>query len=70
VIDIKKAVSELIRVAKKQIIVTVPCQHYFYYTLDLHIHFFPKKEILINLINIENYKIKKIAGDWVYIGYL
>ncbi|SRR6056297_603505 len=70
IIDIRQAVKELKRVAKNQIIITVPCQRYFYYTLDLHLHFFQKKEMLINLIQVKNHTIKKIRGDWVYIGYL
>jgi len=65
-----KAVSELKRVAKNKLIITVPCQRYFYYTLDMHLHFFLKKEELEGAINIPKSKCKKIWGDWVYIGYL
>lgn len=70
VLDIKKAVSELKRVAGKKIIVTVPRQRFNYYTLDLHLHFFPRKEMLINLMGIEKYECQSKGGDWVYVGYM
>ena len=68
IIDIKKAVNEIKRIAKKQIIIVVPCQNFYYYTLDMHIHFFPQKEMLTSLIGLETYSIKKVGGDWIYIG--
>jgi SAM-dependent methyltransferase len=70
VMDIRKAVQEIIRVARKKVIIVLPCQRYFYYTLDLHLHFFPRKEMLVNLMGIEHHTIIKIGGDWVYTGYL
>ena len=69
VIHIDKAVSELKRVTKKQLIITVPCQRYFRYTLDLHLHFFPLKSMLEGLVNIQNHFCQKLDGDLVYIGY-
>ena len=70
IIDIKKAVTELKRVAGKQIMVVVPCQRFYYYTLDHHLHFFPRKEMLEGLMDIQEHSVKKIGGDWIYIGYL
>lgn len=70
IFDIRKAVTELKRVAKKQIMVVVPCQRFYYYTLDHHLHFFPKKEMLEGLMDIQEHSVKKIGGDWIYIGYL
>ncbi len=70
IIDVAKAVEELKRIAKKKIIITVPCQRYYKYTFDLHINFFPQDSFLINLMGIENYQCKKIGGDWSYIGFL
>jgi SAM-dependent methyltransferase len=63
-----KAISELKRVAKKQLIIATPCQRYYYYTLDLHINFFPVKSILTSKINMSKYMCEKMSGDWVYIG--
>jgi SAM-dependent methyltransferase len=42
-----QAVSELKRVAKNSLFVAVPCQRYYFYTLDEHVNFYPQKEILL-----------------------
>ena len=68
--DLKKAIAELKRVAKDRIIITVPKQRYYYYTLDLHLHFFPYAAKLEEVMDMEKFTLKKIWGDWVYIGYL
>ncbi|MCB0410763.1 MAG: class I SAM-dependent methyltransferase, partial [Flavobacteriales bacterium] len=68
IISPEKAISELKRIAKKQLIIAVPCQRYFYYTLDEHVNFYPFKEKLTSIIDIENNTCEKIWGDWVYIG--
>ncbi|MBN2612988.1 MAG: class I SAM-dependent methyltransferase [Bacteroidales bacterium] len=68
VIDVKSAVNEMKRVARKMLIVVVPCQRFNYYTLDHHLHFFPKGEMLEGLMQIEDHEIKKVGGDWVYAG--
>jgi len=68
IINIDKAVRELKRICKKQLIIIVPCQRYFYYTLDEHLHFFNYSEKLASVIDLENYKCEKRWGDWVYIG--
>jgi len=66
--DIKKAAGELKRVARKQIMVVVPRQRYYYYTLDLHLHFFPLKEYLSDLFGLEVYQCINCRGDWCYIA--
>ena len=68
IINPEKAIAELKRIARKQIIIVVPCQRYYYYTLDEHLNFFPFKEALTSIINIQEHTCKKIHGDWVYIG--
>lgn len=65
--DIHKAIAELKRVTRKQLIIVVPKQRYYYYTLDLHLHFFPTKEYLQNLIPAENAECINCNGDWCYI---
>lgn len=70
IINLEKAISELKRICNKQLIITVPCQRYYFYTLDEHVNFFPYKEKLTSLIGIKDNTCKKIWGDWVYIGYL
>lgn len=64
----QRAISELKRVTKKQLIIVTPCQRYFYYTLDEHVNFFPYKEKLTALINLKNNTCEKVWGDWVYIA--
>jgi ubiquinone/menaquinone biosynthesis C-methylase UbiE len=66
--DIKKAITELKRVARKQVIIVTPRQRYFYYTLDLHLHFFPEKEYLQNLVELESAECINCNGDWCYIA--
>ncbi|MGA2669504.1 MAG: class I SAM-dependent methyltransferase [Ignavibacteria bacterium] len=68
ILNLNSAVSELKRIAKKQIIIVVPCQRFFYYTLDTHVNFFLKKEMLENIINMKNYICKYIQGDIAYSG--
>lgn len=67
--DLPKTVRELKRVAKRQLVVTVPRQRYFHYTLDLHVHFFPEASILEQAIGMPRHRCDQIWGDWVYIGY-
>ena len=64
--DLDQAISELKRVAKKQIIIVTPRQRYFYYTMDLHLHFFPLREDLVRTMNMENYSCENCGGDWCF----
>ncbi|MCS6809451.1 MAG: class I SAM-dependent methyltransferase [Bacteroidota bacterium] len=64
------ALSELKRVCKKQLMIVTPCQRYYRYTLDEHVHFFPLKSELVYRIGIERHMCTNILGDWVYIGLL
>lgn len=68
--DLPKAIEEMKRVARKQIIIATPCQRYYFYTLDLHLHFFPSEYSVSSLFGLKNYECKKIDGDWLYIGNL
>jgi len=70
IINIRKAAVELKRVAKKQVIVVVPCQRFNYYTLDHHLHFFPRKEMLEGLMDMPKHTVRKIGGDWIYNGLI
>jgi ubiquinone/menaquinone biosynthesis C-methylase UbiE len=50
VLDLPKAIGELKRVAAKKLIITVPKQRYYRYTLDNHLHFFPQVSYLLKLL--------------------
>lgn len=69
IIDVKSAFDELVRITKKKLIIVVPCQRYFYYTLDGHIQFFYKPAELLRYLPFKNYKLTKLDMDWIYIGY-
>lgn len=68
VINLRQSIDELKRVARKQVIVVVPCQRFYYYTLDEHIHFFPTTDYLEYHMQMENYICEEIKGDLVFIG--
>lgn len=68
--NLEETIEELKRVAKKKIIITVPKQRYFYYTLDLHIRFFYHPQELADVMKMKNYEISSLNGDFVYIGHL
>jgi len=70
VINPQKAVNELKRISRKILIVTVPCQRYYHYTFDLHIHFFPEEGYVHNLMRMTDCTCVKLNGDWCFAGYL
>jgi SAM-dependent methyltransferase len=61
-----RAVAELKRVAKRVLYVAVPCQRYYFYTLDEHVNFYPQKEILLSELGIFDAECTKIRGDWLF----
>jgi ubiquinone/menaquinone biosynthesis C-methylase UbiE len=65
----ENAVSELERITKRQLIVVVPCQRPYYYTLDEHVNFFLYKEQLTSLFSFKTSRCERVWGDWVYMGY-
>jgi ubiquinone/menaquinone biosynthesis C-methylase UbiE len=64
----KESILELLRVAKNKIIIVVPCQRPYYYTLDEHINFYTYPEQIIELIGLKKFRCEKVDGDWLYIG--
>jgi ubiquinone/menaquinone biosynthesis C-methylase UbiE len=60
------AVSEIIRVARKRILVIVPCQRYYRYTVDYHLHFFPEPEQLVLRMGLPSASCEKVTGDLCY----
>lgn len=66
--DVEKALSELKRICRKQLIIVTPRQRYFYYTLDLHLHFFPEKEYLQQVTGLPDSDCVDCDGDWCLIA--
>jgi SAM-dependent methyltransferase len=67
--QLHKAFAELKRVAKRHIFIIVPCQRYYKYTLDLHLHFFYSPAYFSLLFDLDRFECDLIGGDIVYHGY-
>jgi len=67
-VNFNLAITELKRIAKKQLCIVVPCQRPYYYTLDEHVRFFPYKWMLEQEMQMTYYECKKIHGDLVFIA--
>jgi ubiquinone/menaquinone biosynthesis C-methylase UbiE len=65
VVDIHLAISELRRVCKKKLIVVLPKQRNYKFTFDLHIHFFPYKYSVLNVMGNKG-NCFCLKNDWVY----
>lgn len=66
IVDIKGALKELRRVSNKRLIIVLPRQREYRFTFDLHVHFFPYKHSVYNLLKNDNGKCVCIKNDWVY----
>lgn len=64
--NLPKAMSELRRVAKKQLIIVVPRQRPYKYTFSLHTNFFPYKWSIEGAFGFRKNAIIKRLGDWFY----
>ena len=62
----EKAVAELVRVTRRRLLVVVPCQRYYRYTIDYHLHFFPEPEQLILRMGLPRYHCLEVGGDLCY----
>jgi len=70
ILKVEKAVRELQRVCAKTLIIVVPCQRYYFYTLDEHLNFFRHKEQLTALLDSDYFRLEKclkVWGDWVVV---
>lgn len=65
--DLAAAIAELKRVARRQLIVIVPRQRRFFYTLDLHLQFFPEPAALAAAMGGEG-EIHQFGSDLIYIS--
>jgi SAM-dependent methyltransferase len=59
------AARELSRVARKKLVVVVPRQRYYRYTIDYHVHFFPSASPLERLLGGV---ARAVDGDWLVVA--
>lgn len=64
--DMDAAVSELLRVTKKRLLIVLPRQREYRYTADLHIRFFPYEyNVRAALpVSARNARIFMVGSDW------
>lgn len=67
-LDLEAAVAELTRVARNKVVIVVPRQRPYRYTLDEHVNFFRHRYELVNAIGLSDYRCDNVSGDWVYVG--
>lgn len=65
VLDVSASVRELLRIARKKVIIVIPRQRYYYYTLDEHLNFYPEIEPLKKLFSPFVVDCSLQGGDWV-----
>jgi len=67
IIRIQDAISELRRVTKNTLIIIVPCQREYKYTLDTHVHFFPYPESFHRIMENPKAKCFLMDHDIIYV---
>jgi SAM-dependent methyltransferase len=65
VVDPVASIRELIRITRTKLMVVVPRQRYYYYTLDEHLNFYPNVEPLAQIFSPAQIKVTLQDGDWV-----
>ena len=68
--DVGSALSELRRVCNKRLIIVIPCQKEYIYTVDLHVNFYPYKYNVERLFCNPKVHVKLVNGDWLCIENL
>jgi len=65
-LDLVGSWRELERVARRQILVVVPRQRYYYYSLDEHVHFFPDDASVVQAFGLtgRRFELSSVWGDW------
>lgn len=68
IVPLGAAVRELKRVAAQRVLVVVPCQRKYRYTLDEHVNFFTYDFDLVSAMASPQYVLEKLRGDWFYMS--
>jgi SAM-dependent methyltransferase len=61
------AIAELRRICRRQLVIVVPRQQYFFYTMDLHLNFFPDAAAFAALLGVSASAIAQFGDDLVYV---
>jgi len=64
ILDLGSAMSEILRVAKRQVILVLPRQREYRFTPDLHLHFFPYLYNVQRILPVAPVWIGRVGGDW------
>lgn len=65
--DLPAVLAELRRVARRRLVVVVPCERPHFYTPNLHLHFFPYRYSFLLAFRPKGvYNLEKTGGDWFY----
>jgi len=65
---VQEAAKELMRVCARKLVVVVPRQRWYRYTIDYHIHFFPWAAPLAALFPGLRVSVRRVDGDWLLEG--
>ncbi|MBL0163539.1 MAG: class I SAM-dependent methyltransferase [Xanthomonadales bacterium] len=68
ILDYRSVLKKLITGARKKVILVVPLQRPYFYTLDEHVNFFLFPEQFVYEVGIKNHHWQRIDGDLFYIG--
>jgi ubiquinone/menaquinone biosynthesis C-methylase UbiE len=69
-LHLERAVQELMRVGRSELIIVVPKQRSYYYTVDERIQFFFYRDQLTAAMRLPRHKCAALGGDWFYRGQL
>jgi SAM-dependent methyltransferase len=68
VLDYRTVMRKLVAAARRKVILVVPLQRAYFYTLDEHVNFFLFPEQFAYDVGLAEYRWKCIDGDLFYIG--
>jgi ubiquinone/menaquinone biosynthesis C-methylase UbiE len=66
--NLEASLREMRRVARRRIVIVVPCQKYKRYTIDTHVHFFPTEAVLRWAMQMPLGRVSKVDGDWAIVS--
>jgi len=68
VLDYRGVMRKLVAAARRKVILVVPLQRPYFYTLDEHVNFFLFPEQFAYDVGVAEYQWRRIGGDLFYVG--